>query len=397
MNSNQPTRAEQIRIIALPSRKNWKHLFCRSLAALAPRLSFTAHGHHLWPDTSLEAQIAAWHVAARLAGKKWDRVLGPHWVEAQGHVATELNLPNPEAIAFAGNAHDFLIRIVSAFPRRPARILTSDQEFLSAMRQFRRWQETGAAVISVAKSAEIVNVAAAGDFDLIYLSQVFYDTGLESDWRQLASLARPDGPWVVVDGYHGFMALPTDLSDVASHVFYIAGGYKYAMSGEGVGILHAPPDFAPRPEITGWFAQTGRSDPHPDHPVWFPEDARRFMGSTFDPSGLYRFNAVRRMLAAERLDTAIIADHAWRLQMQFLQSARLPDLELANHPGSRPGARFLAYRGAGAEAVRARLETKGIDVDARGQLLRIGFSVYHDAQDVDRLIAATWDHATDQC
>ena len=29
------------------------------------------------------------------------------------------------------------------------------------------------------------------------------------------------------------MALPTDLQRVAPRVFYLAGGYKYAMAGEG--------------------------------------------------------------------------------------------------------------------------------------------------------------------
>lgn len=371
---------------------NWKHLFSCSLAAQAPRISFVAHGHHLWPDATRDAQIAAWQDASTLAGRKWDRVLGSVWQEAQNHVARELNLPDPATICFAGNAHDFLVRIVSALPRRPARVLTSDREFLSAMRQFSRWRETGAATVTIAKPEEIEATALAGDFDLIYVSQIFYDNGLESDWQKIASLAKPEGPWVVIDGYHGFMALPTDLSGVFDRAFYIAGGYKYAMAGEGVGILHAPPGFAPKPGITGWFAQTGQGDSLPSGKVSFPDDARRFMGSTFDPSGLYRFNAVRRMLDAEGLDTVAIARHARRLQEQFLQNAHLPDLELLNSPvpqtTTRHGARFLAWRGQSAATVRNRLDASGIDVDARGTLLRIGFGLYHDDADLRQLIDA---------
>lgn len=368
---------------------NWKHLFSRSLAAQMPRISFLAHGHHLWPDASLDGQIAAWSDASNLAGRKWDRVLGPVWLEAQRHVASELNLPSPDTITFAGNAHDILVRIVSAVPRNPVRLLTSDREFLSATRQFKRWAETGTAQVTYAKPEEIEATAAAGNFDLIYLSQIFYDSGLESDWRKAALLSRPEGPWVVIDGYHGFMALPTDLSRIADRAFYIAGGYKYAMAGEGVGILHAPPGFAPKPEITGWFAQNGRDPSIPDREVWFPDDARRFLGSTFDPSGLYRFNAIRNRLDAEKLDTATAANHAKGLQLAFLLEARLPGVELLNSPGSGAGARFLAYRGSDAETIRRQLGAKGIDVDARGQLLRIGFSIYHDHSDVRQLIEAT--------
>ena len=60
-----------------------------------------------------------------------------------------------------------------------------------------------------------------------------------------------------IDGYHGFMAVPTDLSAVARRVFYIAGGYKYAMAGEGACFMHCPPGYAPRPRDTGWFAAFG--------------------------------------------------------------------------------------------------------------------------------------------
>lgn len=234
----------------------WKHLFSHSLAAQAPGISFSAHGHHLWPDVTLEAQLAAWRDASALAGGKWDKVLGPVWEEAQGHVALELNLPDPRTVVFAGNAHDLLVRIFSAIAAKPVQILSSRQEFLSAMRQFRRWEETGDAIVTLVDAEDMVEAAATRQFDLIYLSQIFYDSGHESTWRRLATYARPEGPWVVIDGYHGFMAVPTDLGEVADHIFYIAGGYKYAMSGEGVGILHAPPDFGPRPRITGWFAET---------------------------------------------------------------------------------------------------------------------------------------------
>ena len=372
----------------MPATGNWKHLFSRSLAAQAPRVSFMAHGHHLWPDVTLEAQIAAWHDASALAGRKWDHVLGPVWEEARRHVANELNLPDPGTISFAGNAHDFIVRIVSAMPRRPVRVLTSDSEFLSAMRQLRRWEETGEVTLTIAKPAEIEGIAAKGDFDLIHVSQILYNSGLESDWRSIARLGRPEGPWVVIDGYHGFMALPTDLSGIAERAFYIAGGYKYAMAGEGVGILHAPPGFAPKPGITGWFAQTAEDASQLPGEVWYPKDARRFIGSTFDPSGLYRFNAVRRLLDAEGLDTALMAAHAHALQNRFLQDVRLPGLELVSRFGHEPGARFLAYRGIHAEEVRSKLAEKGVDVDARGDLLRIGFSIYHDEVDLELLIKA---------
>lgn len=364
---------------------NWKHLFARALKAQTPRLSFLAHGHHLWPDATHAAHLAAWDDACQLAGRKWDKVLGPVWEEAQSHVARELKLPDPSTVTFAGNAHDFVARIFSALRRKPVRILSSTNEFQSFMRQARRWVEDGTAVLTLAEPDALLERATTEPFDLIYISQVFFNTGRLSDWRALAHLATPAGPWIVVDGYHGFMAVETDLSDVAHQIFYLAGGYKHAMAGEGIGILHAPHGLAPNPTLTGWFAWSKTHDYNQNTPVPYPNNARRFLGSTFDPSGLYRFNAVRRMLAEAGLDTRATADHVHRLQRSFFARARLPGLDALNPIHSQPGAKFLAFSGSDIPAITRELAARHIDVDGRDGLLRIGFSLYHDESDVRAL------------
>ena len=125
----------------------------------------------------------------------------------------------------------------------------------------------------------------------------------------------PDGPWVVIDGYHAFMALDYPfLETTARSAFYLGGGYKYAMAGEGMAFMHCPPGFGPRPPITGWFAEFGELTAPPGSSVGYTKDAMRFMGATFDPSALYRFNHVRRMLAESELDTERISAHVAGLQ-----------------------------------------------------------------------------------
>src|SRR6185295_14885913 len=103
---------------------------------------------------------------------------------------------------------------------------------------------------------------------------------------------------VVIDGYHGFMAVPTDLSAVAGRAFYLAGGYKYAMAGEGVCFLHCPQGYGPRPRDTGWYAGFSALEKGAGG-VPYANDGIRFLGATFDASGLYRFNAVQDWLHAE--------------------------------------------------------------------------------------------------
>ncbi|MDQ8029974.1 MAG: aminotransferase class V-fold PLP-dependent enzyme, partial [Brevundimonas sp.] len=351
-----------------------KSLFSRALGLDPERLHFAAHSHHLWPDASFDAQVQAWAEANRFADRKWDLIFGEVIPEAQNHVAKELNLPSPESVVFATNTHEFLLRIVSGIETKPVRILSTDGEFHSFRRQGERWEEAGEAVITRIPlhpfdtfEARFIEAARGGGFDLILISQVFFRTGqVFGGISELAELARPEGPWVVIDGYHGFMATPTDLSAVADRIFYVAGGYKYAMSGEGAGFLHAPPGFCPRPVITGWFAEFGDLEGPPGG-VQYRTDGGRFWGATLEATPFYRFNGVRRMLEEVGLTTTDVAAHARGLMQTFQtaarggQAGRLDKAELLNPvEGEGARARFLAFRHADAQSWRKRLLDAGV-------------------------------------
>ncbi len=378
----------------------YKSLFSRALALAPGRLHFAAHSHHLWPDASFEAQQQAWLDANIHADRKWDLLFEEVIPEAQAHVAGELHLPSPDSVVFASNTHDLLLRVFSAFETKPVRILSTDGEFHSFRRQADRWQEAGEAVVTRVPlepfdtfADRFLATARAGAYDWIVVSQVFFRTGgLFDRIADLAELARPEGPWVLVDGYHGFMAAPTDLSAVADQVFYVAGGYKYAMAGEGACFLHAPQGFAPRPVVTGWFAEFGDLSGPPGG-VQYRSDGGRFWGATFDVSALYRFNAARRALAEAGLNTAAVADHARGLAAAFEaairsgHAGRLEDAHVLNPvQGEAPRARFLALRHPDAATWRARLLDAGVVSDVRDDVIRFGFGLYQDEADLDRLI-----------
>jgi len=380
---------------------SYKALFSRALSLDPERLHFAAHSHHLWPDASFEGQIRAWDEANRFADRKWDLVFGEVVPEAQKHIAAELSLPDPDTVVFASNTHDFLIRLFSGVETKPVRILTTDGEFHAFRRQAERWEEAGEAVVTRVPLApfktfndRFVAAAQVGGHDLIVVSQVFFKTGQAFDRiADLAALADPEGPWVVIDGYHGFMATPTDLSAVADRIFYVAGGYKYAMSGEGAGFLHAPPGFCPRPVITGWFAEFGDLEGPPGG-VLYRTDGGRFWGATSDFTALYRFNGVRRMLDGAGLTTAEVSAHALTLQTRFSQALKagecgvLGEAEVLNPVvGDAPRARFLALKHPDAQDWRARLLEAGVITDVRDDTIRFGFGLYQDAADVERLIA----------
>jgi selenocysteine lyase/cysteine desulfurase len=378
---------------------NSKQLFSRSLGADPERLHFAAHSHHLWPDASFDGQVEAWNDAARLADRKWDKVMGEVWPAAQREVAAELGTGQPDAIVFAPNTHDFLVRLVTAAPRKTGklRVLTSDGEFHSARRQFARWEEEGS--ISIERVAtepfetfhdRFLASARSGGHDFVFISQVLFGSGRIFDGvSELAALGRAEGPWVVIDGYHAFMALDRPFGEAAAaNAFYLGGGYKYAMSGEGCAFLHAPPGFGPRPPVTGWFAEF-EDLTLPPGSVGYARDAGRFMGATFDPSALYRFTAVRRMLAENGLTTARISTHVEGLQRQLLDSVdrtALSEAELLNPLDGGAHARFLAFGSPEAQGWYETLKANNVLTDVRGDVLRIGFGIYQDEGDVDRLV-----------
>jgi selenocysteine lyase/cysteine desulfurase len=279
----------------------------------------------------------------------------------------------------------------------PIKVLTSDGEFHSARRQFARWEESGAATFERVAvepadtfAERFLAAAKAGDYQLIFASHVMFGSGVIFDRvDELAALGRPDGPWVVIDGYHAFMALDRPFGgEAAQTAFYVGGGYKYAMAGEGCAFMHAPPGFGPRPRITGWFAEF-EDLTLPPGAVGYAKDASRFLGATFDPSALYRFTFIRRMLRDNGLTTATISAHVGALQQQLLNSIAgtpLANAELLNPVGNGQHARFLALRSPHAQRWFEALLTRNCITDVRGDVLRIGFGIYQHHEDVDRLV-----------
>lgn len=378
-----------------------KRHYARFLAANPGRLHFAAHSHHLWPDVTREAVVAAWDDAARLVDRKWDRVMSEVLPRAQAHVARILDLSRPAQIAFAPNTHELVMRLVSCLDAAsPLRLLTTDAEFMSFARQAARLEElprvsvTRVATEPFPSFEERFRAAlASGDFELVYLSQVFYDSGYAvADLAAIVQAVRDPDTLVVIDGYHGFSALPTSLRAIEERPFYLAGGYKYAQSGEGVSFLHVPAGCRLRPLDTGWFAAFGRLAEAPDGEVAYADDGFRFWGATFDPTGLYRFNAVMDWLVAEGLTVERIHAHVRALQERFLErlerlaSPHLPVSALVTPRSLERQGHFLTFRRPEAPALARRLAEQGVDVDVRGDRVRFGFGLYHDPDDVDDLI-----------
>ena len=374
--------------------------FSRFRNADPDRLHFAAHSHAYWPDVTREAQIQLWDDAARLVDEKWTHVLGEVWPAVAQGIAHHLRLPDPSTLVSAPNTHEFVNRLMSALPLgRVPTIVTTDSEFHSFRRQTERLAEDGLIEIVAIPTepfaslpSRLVEAVRTHAPDMVFVSQVFFNSGYAlPNPDALVDAVAASNRLVVIDGYHGFLARPVDLSRIANRAFYLAGGYKYAMAGEGACFMHCPPGFAPRPRDTGWYASFATLS-GPQDRVRYATDGQRFMGATFDPSGLYRMRAALDWMAAHGLDAAAIHAHAMALQAIFLDG-------LANAPvglfdaahlvvpaGETSRGNFLTFDHPDAGDWKARLKAANIVVDVRDRRLRVGFGLYHNAGDVERLL-----------
>jgi kynureninase len=373
--------------------------FSRFFAANPGWLHFAAHSHHPWPDATEAAQRQAWVDGATLADRKWTRVMGEVLPAAQRHVARLAGLSDSGQVAFAPNTHEFVLRLLSCLPSgRPARVLASAHEFHSFRRQVRRLAEDGLVELEEVPGspwgdfeARFAARVAASAPDLVFVSQVFFDSGfVVRDLARIVAAAPPEA-LVAIDGYHTFCALPVDLSSIHRRAFWMAGGYKYAMSGEGCCFLAIPPGCDLRPRDTGWYAAFDRLAAAAGDRTGYAEGAHRFWGATFDPSGLYRFVAAMDWLVATGVAIGDIHAHSHAMQSRFLEGLGGLGLE-GLRPDDRvlpegvPRGNFLAFEREDAQDLHAKLLAAGIYVDRRDRRIRFGFGAYHDEAMVDRLL-----------
>jgi kynureninase len=368
--------------------------------AVPGRIHLAGHSHHYWPDATRDAHMQAWDDACRLADGKWGHVFGKVIPAVQRGIAHHLKLPDPGSVAFAPNTHDFVRRLISALPDRP-RILATDGEFHSFSRQAARLEEDGRIAVErvphepVSTLPERLRAAAArGGHDMIFVSHVLYNSGASiGDIAALAASVPDPSTLVVIDGYHGWMALPTDLSGVADRIFYMGGGYKYAMAGENICFMHCPPGQAPRPRDTGWYAAFGVLSAR-QNGVAYGDDGSRFWGATFDPVGFYRQRAVFDWMASQGLTVDAIHAHALTLQELFLEGVRkrpipvLAEARLVTPMATRERGHFLTFDTPDAVAIQARLAERRIITDVRGDRIRFGFGVHQTRGDIVAAIDA---------
>lgn len=380
---------------------NYKIFYQRFLQANQDVQHFACHSHHYWPDVTREATLAYWDDSARLVDDKWALVFGEKVPKVQRQIANLLGLQAASQIVFAPNTHELLFRLLTSFDlHKPLKILASDSEFHSFSRQIKRMSELPTVEFLQIETEpfatfeqRLLDAAQQSQPDLVFCSQVFFNSGVAiTDLTALVqSLQRVCTATIAIDGYHGFMAVPTDLSAVEGKVFYLAGSYKYAQGGEGCCFMVVPQHNPFRPLYTGWFAEFGTLSQTKTAQVQYSEDGYQFAGATMDFTALYRLEAVLDLYQHQGISIDAVHQHVQQLQQAFLvelaqqQHPVLNRDALLAHDLTHHG-HFLTFKLPNLEQVAelaTYLKQHKIHTDYRGDRLRFGFAPYQSAEDFD--------------
>jgi selenocysteine lyase/cysteine desulfurase len=303
-----------------------------------------------------------------------------------------------DAIAFGESTHQLVYRLLSTLDlSSKPRVVTTTSEFHSLHRQLSRLSEDGLEVTWVdaserARLSERLLAAIKPGTAVVALSAVLFEDAYVVDrLDEIIARGQEVGALVLIDAYHAFNVVELSFGADRSNLFVTAGGYKYAGFGNGICWLRIPANCSLRPAYTGWFADFASLAKPRDvtGQVAYGEAGARFAGATFDASALYRARAVLAHWARFGLGVAelrgISKRQTARLITRLDEAPGAPPLVSSRDPGRRAG--FVTLRVPQAGQIVTALRRRGVWVDARGDLLRLGPAPYLLDDELDRGVA----------
>lgn len=366
---------------------------------VANRLLFSGHSHQAWPDVALKGLHEAYETASREVDKKWESAFEKTEI-LRGYLRDYYDDPNG-FYCLAENTHLLLVSWLSSFDfaSRP-KIITTDGEFHSMYRQFRRLQEEGLEIVMVESGSEGIVARIENEADnrtaAIMLSRVYFETSLINPYiSEIAGLARSKGIPFLVDDYHGTNVVPLSIREQnLEDCYLLIGGYKYLQWGEGNCFLRFPKGCNLRPAVTGWFASFSTLDePRDDQPVRYDDGNQRFASGTYDPSSQFRAAQVVKFFRNQGLTPKVLREQSqWQvglLRELFLEQGFEPEAIRLKHtnPLEQNGG-FLALQSPMSRQIQAVLMDHGVFTDARGEILRLGPAPYITTRQIEQAIEA---------
>ncbi|MGD0064053.1 MAG: aminotransferase class V-fold PLP-dependent enzyme [Streptosporangiaceae bacterium] len=333
-------------------------------------------------STELDSALSAMLTAMAEHGSPW------HDFEQQGELArqrfAELIGARPDQIALVPNASIGAYQIASTIDlRNRSKIVLSQDEFPSLSHVWLAQQARGAEVVYV-RDADY-SPALDERTALVSVPVTTYQDSLRMPVAETTALAHAVGAQVFVDAYQSLGVEPVRIDELDCD-FLVGGTAKYLLGLPGIAFLYvrAPASVDLPPTLTGWF---GRVDPFAFDPfrLDFPDTARRFETGTPPVPALYAANAGLGLI--RRLDPAAVRAHVRELvRLTVDRLTEQGEKTRTTGDPDRHGA-HVALIDPDPGALAGWLADQQVLISPRGDVGRIAFHYYNNAEDVYRLCA----------
>lgn len=349
-------------------------LFSRVLARNRERIYLANHslGRPLdaLEDDVAEA-LAAWYTSLPDAWDAWAAELAAYrgrWARLMG--ASRDDCVIPKTSAGAG-----LRAVLNTFERR-ARVVATRGEFDSLDLILREYARRGRIEVAFVQPDEddqfgedAVERAIVAGTDLVVLSHGMFRTGQLLPPERAVARAHAVGAMLLLDVYHSLGVVPVDLTAMQVD-FAVGGSYKYLRGGPGACFLYVAPRHLDAGLSTldiGWFAKDAPfSYARPDPPR-FAAGGDGWMEST--PPILTWYQARSGQAFTLAIGVQRLRDYSLSQQRILVDLLQARGIEARGARSDR-GA-FVAVRRENAVALAEGLHRQGIEVDARGEWLRL--------------------------
>ncbi|MGX7824974.1 aminotransferase class V-fold PLP-dependent enzyme [Actinokineospora sp. 24-640] len=312
------------------------------------------------PSRTAEAVAAS--VARWTSGADDPHAFDTHVQVAREGFACLVGVPVEQVASGAGVAQ--LIAQVAAGLPDSTRVLVAEGEFTSVTFPFAAQAGRGVTVTAVS----LADLARrAPDFDLVAVSAVQSADGAIADLDAL----RASGTRVLVDVSQAAGWLPLDLGWAD---WVVGAGYKWLLSPRGGSWLAVRPEAADwtLPISANWYAGDDPWKTVYDLPLRLAPDARAY---GLAPVWFSQVGAAASLPWLAGLDLDAVRAHCVGLADALLAALDLPP-------------RGTAIVAVAADGVEQRLTEAGVRCAMRAGKARLGFHLYSDQNDLDRVVEA---------
>jgi len=362
----------------MPVTHHWVHL---DHAAIAPL-----------PNPTRAALVDWVEDAAANAGAHW-----PDWhrgVEACRDQAARLLGCDRDEIALLGNTAQGINLVAEGYPWRPGdNLVTLADEFPSNQYPWMNLADRGVEARRVPTDAgrvDLDRLARAMDdrTRILAISWVSYLSGWRYDVDQLAALAHEHGVLLMLDAIQALGVFDLDVTRTPVD-FVAAGGYKWMLGPEGVGVFYVRRRHLDllRPLGLGWHSVVHAHD-FTRIELDLRREAARYEGGSQNMPGMIALAESLKLLNA--YGTAALSARV--IELTDLACRRLREIGAViatDRPqGHQSGIVVFEMPGRDSQQLARHCFDRRILLRPRAGRLRISPHAYNNEEDIDRLIEA---------